>query len=349
MRRWLSIMIVGLPVAGCGGDRVPPAGGGEVAAGAEAPDEPPDSGGDGGVDPEPAEDPAAADDPAPADEPPLEDEATDDPDPDPAPAQEPDEDPDEAPDQDDPVEDPDPVEPPPGLCDLSDRTIGREQIEFQVGASVLYVANREGTVVESVDTAGQADGDGRSWDFSEPVDDDHPSPDELLDPADQWWADRYPDATFSTWFDRAGDLHAVYRVTPDTLELLAVVSRSPARNDLTMDPPATVLRFPMEVGDEWEQTVEGVGVFEFTPMRNVTTHRFRVDAFGQVRTPAGRFPVLRLRLDLDQRIPFTGFRRTQRIFTLMAPCYGVVARVASEDDEEAEEFTRAVEYRRLTL
>ena len=334
------LLAMALATAACGGERVAPGGSGEVVPEpaeeeAPAPDADPDR--EPGMDPDPAEEPVTEDEPE-APEPPEEPEAPEEP-----------EEPEEPEDPEEPEEPEDPVNPGPGLCELTDRMLTRDQIEFQVGASLLYVANREGTVVEGVDTAGEPDGDGRVWDFSEPVDDDHLSPDELMDPAEQWWADRYPDATFATWFDRAQDLHAVYRVGEDELRLLAVVSRAAGRTDLAMDPPATVLRFPMEVGDEWEQTVEGVGVFEFTPMRNVTTYRYRVDAYGQVRTAAGTFPALRVRLDLDQRIPFTGFRRTQRIFTLMAPCYGVVARVASEDGEEAEEFTRAVEYRRLTL
>ena len=116
-----------------------------------------------------------------------------------------------------------------------------------------------------------------------------------------------------------------------------------------MDPPVAVLRFPLMEGAHWTQSVTGRGYVDFTPLVNVTQYQFQVDAHGEVRTPAGHFSVLRLRIDLDQMVPLTVFRRTQRTYTFVAECWGVVARVASVDNEPLVDFTRAAEYRRLTL
>ena len=59
--------------------------------------------------------------------------------------------------------------------------------------------------------------------------------------------------------------------------------------------------------------------------------------------------MLRIRMDLDQSIPLTLFRRTQRTYTFVSECWGAVARIASVDNEMSVEFTTASEYRRLSL
>jgi hypothetical protein len=70
---------------------------------------------------------------------------------------------------------------------------------------------------------------------------------------------------------------------------------------------------------------------------------------GEVWTPAARFPVLRVNTTLDQTIPLTVFRRALRTYAFITECGGLVARVASVDNDTAENFTRASEYRRLNL
>jgi hypothetical protein len=230
-----------------------------------------------------------------------------------------------------------------------DGTITRAEMPFVVGATVLYAVNNDGTVVEGVDTAGMPGSSGRVWNYAAARAEDHRVLDEVLAPAGQWWASRYPTASFAMVLDRANQIYGVYRAGDNALELLATVSREANRTDLQMDPPVAVLRFPLTEGASWEQTVTGRGLYNFTAFQNVTRYTFRVDARGEVRTPAGRYPVLRLRTDVDQSVPFTAFRRTQRTYTFLSECWGVVARVASVDNESAVEFTRAAEYRRLSL
>jgi hypothetical protein len=208
--------------------------------------------------------------------------------------------------------------------------------------------NRDGETVQGISTAGTQGTSGRIWDFSDARSEDHRVVDELWAPTGEWWAASYPEATFASWLDRGQDLHGVYRVTATTLELLATVSREANRTDLKMDPPVVVLRFPLSEGTSWEQTVTGRGYVNYTPLVNTNKYVFRVDAHGEVWTPAARFPALRLRSDLEQSIPLTLFRRTVRTYAFLSECWGLVARITSTDDEPAEEFTRAVEYRRLS-
>jgi hypothetical protein len=247
-----------------------------------------------------------------------------------------------------------PPPPPPGdggvTCSGNrDGVIERGEMAFLVGASVIYAVNRDGAPVEPVDTAGMATATGRVWNYVAPIGADQRLLDEVIAPRGRWWSSRYPDASFAAVIDRTTNLLGVYRVSAAALELLATVSTEENRTDLRMMPPVAVLRFPLRVGATWEQTVTGTGFVNFTPLTNTTRYVNRIDADGEVWTPAGRFRALRMRTDLDQSIPLTLIRRTRKTFTFVSECWGVVARIASADNETAEEFRRATEYRRLGL
>ncbi len=230
-----------------------------------------------------------------------------------------------------------------------DGVITRAEMAFLVGATVTYATNRTGTTVDPVSTrATSADG-GLVWNFSAATAQDQRVLDEVIPPTGQWWSSSYPDATFATVVDRSTNLLGVYRVSDGALELLGSVSTEQNRTNLRFSPAVAVLRFPLMVGSTWTQTVTGTGFVNFTPLTNTTTYTTRIDQQGEVWTPAGRFPALRMRTDLDQSIPLTIFRVTRRTYTFVSECWGVVARLTSVDNESAEEFTRASEYRRLGL
>lgn len=252
-----------------------------------------------------------------------------------------------------PVDAPAPGDAGPGRCmGNRDGVIARSEIAFLLGATVTFAVNRPGTVVEGVNTAGAPLPDtagARLWDFSAATPNDTRVLDEVIPPTGQWWAPRYPTATYAAVLDRATNLLGVYRATDAALELLGTVSTEANRTNLTMTPPVTVLQFPLRIGDTWRQTVTATGLVNFVALTNTTEYVSAVDASGELRTVAGRFPVLRLSTTLDQRIPLTVFRRTARSFTFLSECWGVVGRVASVDDEARAEFSRASEYRRLGL
>lgn len=214
---------------------------------------------------------------------------------------------------------------------------------------MLYAVNEEGTAVDPVDTAGTMVDGVRRWDYSAARPEDRRVLDEVMRPQGRWWSARYPDATYAAMLDRTNNILGVYRASAAALELLATVSVAENRTHLAMTPPVVVLRFPLRVGDTWTQSVTATGFYNLAPLTNVTAYTTRVDAAGEVWTPAGRYPALRVRTDLDQSIPLTLIRRTRRTYTFLSECWGVVARVASVDNETAEVFRRASEFRRLSL
>lgn len=230
-----------------------------------------------------------------------------------------------------------------------DGVITRAEFPSAVGASALYLVNRDGMTVEGVNTAGAVVEGLRRWDYSARRPDDQPVLDEVLSPRDRWWSGQYPDATFAAVIDRSSNLLGVYRLGAEALELLGTVSTTANQTNLRFDPPVAVLRFPLRVGARWEQRVNGSGTVNFTPLVNVTQYVTTVDADGEVWTPAARFPALRVNTTLDQSIPLTVFRRTLRTHAFVTECGGLVARVASVENDLSEGFTRASEYRRLSL
>ena len=94
----------------------------------------------------------------------------------------------------------------------------------------------------------------------------------------------------------------------------------------------------------WRIGPEQVAIFGTTD-----TFTSTVDRAGEANTPYSRFPVLRVNTTLEQSIPLTVFRRALRTYAFITECGGLVARVASVENDTAENFTRASEYRRLNL
>lgn len=231
----------------------------------------------------------------------------------------------------------------------NDGVITRAEFPGVVGASALYLVNRDGVTVEGVNTMGVVTEGVRRWDYSARRMDDQPVLDEVLSPQGRWWSGQYADATFASVIDRTSNLLGVYRLSATALELLGTVSTAANQTNLRFTPPVQVLRFPLRMGDRWQQTVNGNGTVNFTPLVNVTSYSTSVDAQGEVWTPAARFPALRVNTTLDQSIPLTVFRRTLRTYAFITECGGLVARVASVENDTAENFTRASEYRRLNL
>ncbi len=230
-----------------------------------------------------------------------------------------------------------------------DGVIQRSEIAFLVGATVLYSVNDPGVNVSPVDTEGVVVDGTRRWDYSAARTADHRVLDEVIAPTGQWWSSLYASATYAAVIDRSSDTLGVFRASATELSLLGTVSREANRTNLAMNPPVTVLRFPLQVGDTWTQQVTGLGTYNYTPLSNVSTYTTHVDAVGEVWTPAGRFPALRVRTDLDQSVPLTLLRVTRRTVTFVSECWGVVAKLTSVDNESAAAFTTAAEYRRLGL
>ncbi|MBT9557745.1 MAG: hypothetical protein IV100_17045 [Myxococcales bacterium] len=168
---------------------------------------------------------------------------------------------------------------------------------------------------------------------------------------DQWFADLFAGATYTTRLTAQNMLKGVFETTVDGLLLRGVVSPEGGtfRTELTYDPPVALLRYPLEVGKSWTEDADIDGPAEGIPCFSVggcsERYRMEVDAKGALQTPYGNFRVVRVRVELERKV---GFQTTvTRSFLFVAECFGTVATVVSEAGETTIEFDTASEIRRL--
>ncbi len=225
-----------------------------------------------------------------------------------------------------------------GLIERREVTLGPDlRAPFRVGLGVM------------VSTAGQRQADGtRRWDLSAMLPGDERVETVTIAPAGQWFADRFPTASYATRLSQTQDLIGVFQVTDQALSLLGVVSPvdGPAATEIHYAPPVVVLQFPLRAGARWTTTTMVTGRILGATLFYNEAYDSLVDASGVLATPYGEFPVQRVRTVLQRTI---GLQVTTiRTFTFEGECYGTVGIVSSRDNEPLEEFTAASEVRRLT-
>jgi hypothetical protein len=229
------------------------------------------------------------------------------------------------------------------LCQFNgDGVIDRSEEPFLVGLGTLFAVNPAGTTV-SVNLKPV----GGVWDFTAMVPNERKTFDQLLSPGGTWWAADFPNATYAEILDDGQSLYGVYQVTSDSLLLLGVVSEQEGlqKTELTYSTPIQMLKFPLKQGDSWTSESNASGLASGVVAVTHDQYTFTVDARGTAKVPAGTFDTLRLRANYTQTY---GFLVTTRIIYLhLAECYGSVARIRSQDNEQSNDFTQATEYRRL--
>ena len=237
----------------------------------------------------------------------------------------------------------------PGCTPNKDGTITRDEVPITAGLQAKY---RVGTN-EDVSTAGNVRPDGkRDWDYTGALGSDVTALVETLPLAGKWYAAKYPGATYATKLRESTDLLGIFETSPGALLLRGVVSPDDnvfTKTELQNAPGVPALKFPLKMGGEaWSTTVDVSGVAQgvtlFGSYREV--YDSVVDAEGDLKTPLGTFKVLRVKTKLVRTIGVLA-PVTIRSFAFVTECYGTIALVTSADNEANEEFTRAVEIRRI--
>jgi hypothetical protein len=230
-----------------------------------------------------------------------------------------------------------------GQCNF-DGVITRDEVPFEVGAAANFVIAKG---VE-VDTAGTVQPGGeRAWDYSGTFAGDMTQMLGLMPLEGNWFADDFPDATYVASIPGVDDLWGVYSVTESALLLVGVVSPEDGnfRTLVEHDPPVTVLSFPLEVEASWTTDASVSGLFNGIISNYSETYDTQVDARGQLSTPFGDLPVLRVRIELTRQVGLQ--TTTVRSFLFVTECFGSVASIVAQDNEPSIEFTNAKEIRRL--
>jgi hypothetical protein len=221
----------------------------------------------------------------------------------------------------------------------NDGVIDRSEMPAMVGLGGLFAVNASGsTVAVNLNTP---------WDFSAAVTGERKVFDQLISPSGQWWSSSFSNADFAQRIDDGQALWGVYKITPTALQLLGVVSDQSGaqQTQLSYATPIDVVRFPLKVGDSWSSESDVSGTADGVAMFAHEKYDFTVPARGNAKIPAGTFDTLRLRMGYTQTY---GLLVTTRITYLhIAECYGMVARIRSQDNETQDPFDQAAEYRRL--
>ena len=169
-----------------------------------------------------------------------------------------------------------------------------------------------------------------------------------LDPSDTWYGPLFPTATYATRLTDGQDLLGVFEAKDDGLYLLGVVSPEDGlfRTELTYDPPARLMAYPLELDTSWTSTssVSGLtsGVLTFAS----ETYEGLVDARGVLSTPFADFDALRVILTLDRWVGAALYFDVSHLF--VTECFGTVATLRSESYVSGPEMTTVGELRRLS-
>jgi hypothetical protein len=206
-----------------------------------------------------------------------------------------------------------------------------------------------------VDLVGALDPQGHQvWDWGADYQSDQLAKLSAMEVPGQWYAGSFPGASFASFFDAGGRVHAVYSIDDQGLRLLGLASAQehPAEGKtlLPYQSPVELYRFPLTPGQNWVSVGEVQnGTFRDLPYAGRDTYEIEVDGAGQLVLPEITFTqALRIRTRTVVQ-PAVGQSTSQRQVSFLFECFGEVARATSRTDETVEDFTTALEVRRLGL
>jgi len=235
----------------------------------------------------------------------------------------------------------------PPLCNpLGDGVIDRDEFPLAAGVVAHFaVASSEAGL--PVDLRGADCPAGSCWDLSGPRAGDHVEVTELLGIAGAWFEEDFPTASYAALLDAEQGWLGIFQLTDTELLLLGTASAEPRQMRTTYDPPVPLYRFPLRLGDEWTAQATQQGYMGWSPVYTEDEYRIQVAAQGELDTPMGTFRVLQVVTETEQSVPLTFFHEQHVLHTFLSECFGIVARVASLDDEEEPFFERAARLERL--
>jgi hypothetical protein len=241
--------------------------------------------------------------------------------------------------------DADTLEPP---CPANgDFVIVAREAQPVLGASLTYLANGVGEQPE-VELTGEMIEGVRTWRFDGERPTDRRIDSLVSDPSASWFGAEFPEASYAEPVQGyESQMLGVYRINDEAVSLLGLASPDDESTLVHYDPPVDVARFPLELARSWEQTTTATGVVMHIAFNAEETYRVTVDAAGEVIVPAGTFPVVRVRTELDR---VAGPMSDQRVsYVWIAECWGRVALASSPAGVTDPDFDVAEQFWRLAL
>jgi hypothetical protein len=232
-----------------------------------------------------------------------------------------------------------------------DGRIDATELQPVLNTPVKYLVSAAG-MTESVNVAGTVGSDGKlSWTFPS-LSTDGVVMISATPLAGKWYAASFPSGQFSTPFDAAETLDAVYTQDASGLFLLGLASKDPMPPDgqtlYVYSPPIQALKFPLTVGTSWVSvgTITN-GMLRGLPYAGQDTYEISDDATGTLVLPDLTFTQahrVRQKVTLS---PAAGQTVVTRQASFFYECFGEVARATSQTNETNDDFTTAAEVRRF--
>ncbi|MBK6696493.1 MAG: hypothetical protein IPG50_30520 [Myxococcales bacterium] len=217
-----------------------------------------------------------------------------------------------------------------------------------------FLVNPDGQT-RQVDLAGRVEANGqRLWDYSVPFRDDRLATITAQHIEDKWYAGSFPAAEFVAPLELAARNVAVYARSESEIKILGVASVDQNGADgktlLVYEPPVVLYKLPLVAGATMSSTgTVRNGTLRGQPYAGKDTYETKVDATGRLALPDITFSqTLRVKTLVTVE-PIAGAKTTRRQVSYFFECFGEVARIASANNEPAEDFTEAAEFRRLGL
>jgi hypothetical protein len=235
-----------------------------------------------------------------------------------------------------------------------DGVIEAKELQTTIGVPVTYLVNPAGST-RPVNVVGEVNPQGRRvWNFAVDSADDRVAKLQASAPATKWWASFFPAAQFTTPLDLGGRIDGVYANDGANLLLLGYASSAEhppeGRTLVIYSQPVAIFRFPLQVPKAWVSVAEvRNATVRGLPFAGRDTYTVKVDAAGVIELPDLSFTqVLRVRTTTVIE-PSVGAAIVRRQVGWVFECFGEVARATAPDNESKDDFTTAVEFRRLGL
>jgi hypothetical protein len=243
------------------------------------------------------------------------------------------------------------TQPPPedaGGCLPDDSgQISRSQVFLQAG---LHATFRVADSV-TVSTAGTTQPDGsRTWDYSGALTGDQDVIVQTLPVNGAWYATTFPGAGYASQLSHTQPLLGIFTAGDTALVLNGVASQTSGatQTELSYNPPATTLAFPIAMGATWQSTSTITGTASGIPSTYTEEYQSTVDAHGSLVVPFGTFPVLRVATLLTRTVGlYTTYTES---FLFVTACFGTVATISAASTQanpHMGEFTTVAEIERL--
>jgi hypothetical protein len=233
-----------------------------------------------------------------------------------------------------------------------DGTIDSNELKAVLGVTVRYLVSPPNTT-RTVDVAGTVDSTGhRVWDMGVDVASDQILQVTATSLNGKWYAASFPTGRFTTPFDAAQTLDAVYAQDDTALWLLGLASTQPSPPEgktlLVYAQPVMALKLPLSVGTTWTSvgTVQNA-TLRGLPYAGQDTYTFTDDATGELIVPSLTFTQAHRVRSTVTLAPSAGANVTTKQASFFFECFGEVARATSQPNETQDDFTTAAEVRRF--